>query len=249
MLFERLVKWILPERKKVILFIVEGITEEESLALILSKLSSDRDIRFEIVSGDITSDRHSTTQNILKKLYEPIKKVKDTYKFRESDFEQIIHLVDTDGAYIPDSNILGSPIPPKFTTYYAADCILSVHPGAIKQRNDQKRQLLNLLINTSQIHAIPYRVFYLSCNLEHVLHGDANVLSQDKMKLATQFSDHYANDLAGFSSWITDLARSVQGDYQETWAYIKVGLNSLKKGTNLHLALEFALREWKHKVD
>ena len=54
--------------KKVILFIVEGPTEETSLSRILKKIIDSKEVFFHIVNTDITSDRLSNTSNILKKV-------------------------------------------------------------------------------------------------------------------------------------------------------------------------------------
>ena len=53
--------------KKVILFIVEGVTDKNSLGLILSKIINTGSVLFHIVGQDITSDRF-TTSNTAKKL-------------------------------------------------------------------------------------------------------------------------------------------------------------------------------------
>ncbi len=61
--------------KKVILFIVEGATEETSLSRILKKISDDKKIYFHLVNADITSDFSSNTTNILKKINDEIKNI------------------------------------------------------------------------------------------------------------------------------------------------------------------------------
>ena len=59
--------------KKVILFIVEGITDEISIGHIVTKLNNDDKVYFQVVNRDITSDEHSNVTNILNKIYEQIK--------------------------------------------------------------------------------------------------------------------------------------------------------------------------------
>ena len=41
---------------KIILFLVEGPTDEDTLALIYSKIVKDYDIKFEVLHTDITAD-------------------------------------------------------------------------------------------------------------------------------------------------------------------------------------------------
>lgn len=75
------VKNIMPS-KKVILFIVEGPTDETSLSRILKKISEDKKIHFHLVNTDITSEFSSNTMNIIKKLMMKLKNqlVKNTLK-------------------------------------------------------------------------------------------------------------------------------------------------------------------------
>lgn len=45
---------------KIILFLVEGPTDEDTLALIYSKLVKGHDIKFEVLHTDITADEEMT---------------------------------------------------------------------------------------------------------------------------------------------------------------------------------------------
>ena len=53
---------------KVVLFIVEGDTDELSLYMILKKLLKNQRVFFQVVNTDVTSEETTTTQNIIKKL-------------------------------------------------------------------------------------------------------------------------------------------------------------------------------------
>ena len=64
--------------KKVVLFIVEGITDEISLALVLSKIiEKDKLVRFKVINGDITSEYGTSSSNILNKITKVIKEFID----------------------------------------------------------------------------------------------------------------------------------------------------------------------------
>ena len=95
---------------KIILFIVEGITEEISFAQILSKLSKRKNlrgeiIRFSLVNGDITvSDKKS--KGIKAEIGKLIKTYIVNNHINRSDIKSIVHLIDTDGAYINSKNII-----------------------------------------------------------------------------------------------------------------------------------------------
>ena len=55
---------------------------------------------------DITTEKGTNSQNILKKVTEVVKSYAISNHFSKSHFQQVIHILDTDGAYIPDTNIV-----------------------------------------------------------------------------------------------------------------------------------------------
>lgn len=58
---------ILKMTKKLIIFLVEGITEKISFGVIFSEIFNNRNIEFHIINGDITSDYSISYQNIKRK--------------------------------------------------------------------------------------------------------------------------------------------------------------------------------------
>ena len=93
--------------KKIVLFIVEGITDEMSLSLILSKLIDDSSVQFHVINQDITADFNSNSQNIIRKIDGEVKKfLAQNNGLKKTDIKEIIHLVDTDGAFIKEDFVL-----------------------------------------------------------------------------------------------------------------------------------------------
>ena len=85
---------------------------------------------------------------------------------------------------------------------------------------------------------VPYGLYYLSRNMEHVLFDDMRNLSDEqKMDYADSFADRYGEDPIGFVAFMSKSAFAVSGSYRETWLFIKEGTNSLHRWSNLHLAL------------
>jgi hypothetical protein len=82
---------------------------------------------------------------------------------------------------------------------------------------------------------VPYRVFYMSCNLEHVIHGIQNANKNEKVKLAEVVEDKYIDNPGEFERYMSESDFTVTGDYNDTWDFIKQGLNSLKRYSNFHL--------------
>ena len=90
--------------KKIVLLIVEGITEDIALRGVLSEIFNDNRIEFCLVRTDITTREDIRPNNIKKELGNIVKNFLGK-TFRETDLQEVIHLVDTDGVYIPEANI------------------------------------------------------------------------------------------------------------------------------------------------
>ncbi|MGN0027742.1 MAG: hypothetical protein ACI33I_12185, partial [Clostridium sp.] len=187
--------------KKVILFIVEGITDKNSLSLILSKLISRSHIRFHIVGGDITTNKSTTTQNCIAKVNDEINKFLSVSKFKKTDILEVIHLVDTDGAYVSDELVK------QYDTnniIYKLDGILTDKVDLTIKRNKQKVSILDKLCSTPSIGRIKYFMYYFSCNLEHVLHNEQNLDDKLKSKYSYDFEDKYYGREEEFKAFISE---------------------------------------------
>lgn len=218
--------------KKVILFIVEGPTEETSLSRILKKIIDSKEVFFHIVNTDITSDRLSNTSNILKKVNDEIKKPILRNYFEKKDILKIVHIVDLDGAYINPENVVYHD---NEKVEYTPEKIKTKNVQSIIDRNKSKSSMLNKLSYTKMIGTIPYKVFFFSTNLEHVLHNIQNATREEKNKLAQDFEDEFYDNPMEFINFITNEEFALNKDYQETWEFIKKDNNSLKRYTNFNL--------------
>ncbi|RCW58292.1 hypothetical protein [Halanaerobium sp. ST460_2HS_T2] len=221
--------------RKLILFLVEGITEEISFGLIFSEIFEDKEIEFQIARGDITTSNEVDSRNVIRKINEEIKSFMDREHYKKSDISEIIHLLDTDGAYISEDLIEKHD---KDKNYYYVDKLCTRHPENTKKRNNKKSKIMDRLSSHSKINGIPYKAYYLSCNLEHVLHNDANVDDNQKVEKAEEFSDSYFERELEFLDFIRKDSFAVEGEYEETWEFIKQGNNSLNRYSNLHLVFE-----------
>ena len=219
--------------KKIVLFIVEGITDQTSLALILSKIIQNESVKFHIVNGDITSDRFTTAENAITKVNSQIKMFLDKNPyFKKSDIQNIVHLVDTDGAFVSEDKIVKGDV----TTYfYTLECIISKSVDSVKERNHRKSNVINRLSMCPKISNIAYSMYYFSCNLEHVLHNEINLDDIEKMRYADQFSDAFYEREIEFIDFISKTDYAVNGSYRETWEFIKIDEHSLERLSNFHL--------------
>ena len=220
--------------KKIVLFIVEGITDENSLSLILSKLIGSKIVHFHVINQDITSEFNSSSQNIVRKIDGEVRKYLDQNNgIKRTDIKQIIHLVDTDGTFIKDDFVLEDMNHEK--AFYTMEYIKTNKRKNIICRNERKSSILNKLYQTNFIGKIPYKVYYFSCNLEHVLHNSQNTPCRQKSLYSYKFVDQYVGREKQFVDFISNNSFAVKGEYKDTWKFIKKDLNSLKRYCNFHL--------------
>lgn len=225
-------KIILTE-KKVIMFIVEGPSDEAALGTIMKEIFAQNHIRFIVVRGDITTKNDVSPNNVVNKIYDMVKLEKDRYRYRTSDFSQIIHIVDTDGVFIPDDMVVEHD---NTGTLYYTDHIATKNINYILRRNDKKRKVLLTLERTTKINSIPYRIYYNSCNLEHVLYNELRDISdEEKQVMSDDFAEKYEGRSNEFKDFISNTKIASPGKYKDTWRFIKEDVNSLNRHSNMHL--------------
>lgn len=222
-------------RKKVVLVIVEGPSDDTALGIVLNQIYDKDSVYVHIMHGDITTRKGVRSDNIVAKIGDEVRVYAKSKHYSAKDFKQIIHIVDTDGAYIPDEKIIFDSECDKPS--YESDGIHTSYQQGIIERNKQKIGNLYRLRGTGQIWNVPYSVYYMSCNLDHVLHNKRNSTDEEKETDAYAFAKKYKNDVDGFVSFICDSNFSVNGDYKESWVHIEAGMNSIERYTNLGICI------------
>lgn len=220
--------------KKVVLIIVEGPTDEDALGVIFERFFDKETVRVKVVHGDITTEKLVTSTNILNRITEIVQQSLKEYKLHKTDLQRVIHLVDTDGAFVPDSAVIFDEHAAK--PFYTLTEIKTAHRDGILLRNNQKKENLEKLHTTKHIWKdIPYSVFYLSSNLEHALYDKLNLSDEEKEQYALQFYRRYKDDIPSFIDFICNSDFSVVDGYLPSWGYIKKDLRSLERHTNIGL--------------
>lgn len=221
--------------KRTVFVFVEGISDKQALEGVLSNYFNDRNLYIHVEGGDITTKISplSDRSTILRIIGERIEKYMSLYGIPKKNIVQIIHIVDTDGAYIDDSNIIEDH--QALNPVYTEENIRTASPDTISKRNRQKRGCLDKLQATCELWKIPYRVYYMSCNLDHVLYGTINLNRKDKLMKAFSFAKKYMNNLEGFLEFINSPVIKAADDYAESWNYIREGRHSLFRCSNLAL--------------
>lgn len=233
-------------RKKIVFIIVEGPSDQDALELLLNNIFEPNSVFVHVTYGDITSKTGNNASNIIKKVTEEIIGYAKNNHFDKVHFQQVIHIIDMDGAYVSEDCIIEDETAGK--TMYSPDSIKTRNKQGIAERNRIKRQNIDKLSATPVIWGkIPYSAYYMSCNLDHVLYNKLNSSDEEKDKDSYTFARKYKSDTAGFIKFISESDFSVGGDYPSSWNYIKEEKHSLERHTNLSLCFpEKELEEGTH---
>lgn len=223
--------------KKVVLFVVEGSTDEIALQPILKKLLQNDKVKFDVLHRDITSDINCNTENIKGKIGKEINKYLAVSKLKKKDIKEVVHLIDTDGSFVTADAIEEKE---QGEIEYTEEKIIVKNKVSIVQRNRRKTKVVKLLFSTKEILGnIPYKIYYFSRNREHVLNNvTENLSSNEKWELAEEFSNKYENDIDGFCELMCNSSFAKGSEYKESWEFILEGTNSLKRYCNFHIFLK-----------
>lgn len=173
-------------RKKVVLVIVEGLSDDTTLGVMLNQIYDKDKVHVHIMHGDITTRKGVHSDNIVAKIGDEVRAYAKGNHYTSKHFKQIIHIVDMDGAYVRNENIILDLEHDEIA--YESDGIHTPDQQGIIERNKQKTDNLYRLRGTGQIWRVPYRVYYMSCNLDHVLHNKRNSTDDAKEKDAYAFA-------------------------------------------------------------
>ncbi|MDU8039052.1 MAG: hypothetical protein E7J13_08415, partial [Streptococcus sp.] len=200
-----------------------------------SKFFDSNTVHMKIMYGDITSKRGINPSNIKARLGNEIKVYAENNHFKATDVQQIIHLVDMDGVFVDDSVIIEDETKDNFV--YTLESIIVPNQEEAIERNERKRENLNILTSRTSVmwNSIPYKIYYMSCNLDHVLHDNPNATDEEKKTNSLAFTEKYYDDINAFIKFISESIFSQCTDYKESWDYIKQDNHSLERNSNLGL--------------
>lgn len=222
---------------KVILFLVEGPTDEDALALIYSRIVREHDIKFEVLHTDITADENMTVKYIEERIQGVIEVYLNKNPFiRESDILKVVQIIDTDAAFVPSALVKQSDTGKTeyFKTYIAAK-----NKDRLIRRNISKRNIVYRLAHSKYVAGFPYEIYYFSRNLEHVLHNISVDLTDDeKDALAFEIADRYSEHPEDFLKLLYKADFYVSGTYEDTWNFIMKNGNSLERHCNMSVFFE-----------
>lgn len=221
--------------KKVVVVIVEGPSDENAIGGILKEFFSSEEVQFAVVHGDITSDYNTTVENAVSRVSNLVERINGKYGYQWDDILRIIHISDTDGAFTKNC-IQKAEVD---NIQYYEDHIEYSNIEDVVKRNKHKSEIMFKLYSTGKVHDVRYRLFFNSCNLEHVLYNELKDFSDDeKEELSDDFAEKYEGKVQEFIDFISDETIAVPGTYKATWRYIEKNKNSLQRHSNMHLIFD-----------
>lgn len=95
---------------------------------------------------------------------------------------------------------------------------------------------MNYLLNIQDIKGISYDKYFMSCNLDHALYNEQNLSEELKQDYADEFYKIFKDAPRAFVEFLrTEVVNGVPSSYPQSWKYIKEGLHSLERHTNLNI--------------
>ncbi len=221
------------ETKKVFIFIVEGQSDKHALEKIFQKIYRNKNVVFKVTDGDITSDEEMDESKVIEAIWLKVDEYIKDKKIVKKDIAQIIHVFDTDGVYVPDSAIIEGNTKEFWYTTTSISCKDSQR---IRNRNKQKRNLMDYLLDLQDIKGISYQGYFMSSNLDHALYDIQNLEDELKGEYADEFYAAFLDLEDKFIDFLkTDVVNGVPDSFPSSWRYIKEGVRSLERHTNLHI--------------
>lgn len=234
------------KKKKVLFVILEGVSDELFFFDALERYTTNKQIVIKAFDGDIFTDPQQERVEIRERIRSFfISRLGD---LKLQDILGIIHITDTDGSYASNDKVIVDE-EQNDGLRYATDGIY-VRDQAEKEkkeyRNQIKKQNTQLAARLNQIQykgvKIPYRLFYLSQNLEHVVFDRLNVPSKEKTKIMVRYLKR-VHGTTEVEDLLNSLLPTINAEdinkHKGSWEFIMEDNRSLQRYANVVLMYEF----------
>ncbi|PJM74174.1 hypothetical protein CS006_03325 [Bifidobacterium primatium] len=240
-------------KRKIVLLVVEGTSDANLLVPAFSALIEHRRFQGQEFHCDVlTAPNHSgefyrsngfypadNPSQTVRELVEHYLKDRD---YTWSQLGHVLQICDLDGAFTPDDCVVENPA--AGGTQYSTTGIITRNRTALVADRTIKRNGVNTLLKFSGFKKksgrstlmIPYRLFYVSRNLEHAFLGRIdNLDARHKQSGAIKLANRFTKDPSLFATTLQSLRR-IHGNpetWEESWRYAMQDLHSLERGSNL----------------
>ena len=240
-------------KRKIVLLVVEGASDASLLVPAFSALIGNRLFRGQEFHCDVmTAPNHREEFHRRNGFYpadNPVQTVRKLVEYYLKDhghtwsqLGNIIQICDLDGAFAPDDCV--REYPSTEGTLYSTTDIITANRDALIADRTTKRNGVDALLKLDGYRKktggatliVPYRLFYVSRNLEHAFRGRIdNMDAKHKQSGAARLADRFTRDPDLFSTTLQSLRR-IHGNpvtWTESWQYAMRDLHSLERGSNL----------------
>lgn len=229
--------------KKYILFIVEGDSDYMFYGEYFNDLVSENNFNLDIkvTDGDI----------LTKKVNNPIQLVKNSFnyalqksKLKKTDFVQIFQICDIDGSYFSEEQFIINSQKEYYDKSYQYSPYGSPNINVPDQKSKEsiiatwstKKHNQDILSTTESIDMgneviIPYKLFYVSLFLEHLLKNDPLIDPCDKRDCIDDYIDYHK--LENFIDLLDSKKNS--DEFDESWEILKTNGGIYNPSSNLNI--------------
>lgn len=225
-------------KKKVVIMIVEGVSDERALSTITKYVKEIFDVHIHFSNGDVFTKFSNKQAKAI--VGDEIRKVMNETKYSKKDILAIIQVTDTDGSFVDDNCVIIDNTTGEKALYFDNSIKVSDQYKAIniKKRNKDKSISLRTMYSLSKIMDLPYFLLYFSCNLDHILHHERNIAEEYKTSKAREFSNKFKDKPNDFYEFFKNNNFVVNGSMKYTWEFIQIDNNSLGRYSNFHIIFE-----------
>lgn len=152
--------------------------------------------------------------------------------YLRTDIDEVCFLIDSDGIYIPDSQIVENK--ELAHTGYKSNSIECPDKSSLIARNKKRRKNITDLLDERK-----YWIFYNSRNIEHAFDSSLSGHLNDnaKKRFALNILNTYDDNCDDFIRKLISMNKSGSNNLFESWRYLGVGNNSLSSTSNIIIFL------------
>lgn len=226
------------EEKKVLLVLMEGPNDERStyshIETFVEKVSLGLKTQQKPIFYDITNQTEKKTfidtQHIKSLINKKINEALREYHISKKDLSKVILIIDIDGVYLDDDLFIENPSIEHIE--YNEKYVLCKNKKSILDRNERKRNNINFLLNYAKyLMGVPFKVYFYSCNSEHVIFDEMNCSEERKRELSNE-SMNMDDEL--FWRNICSETVTLSNDYEDSWNIVSDIDDLIPRCTNLN---------------
>nr|MBQ4453175.1 hypothetical protein [Clostridia bacterium] len=224
--------------KKCILFVVEGKNDKTEIEAILHlpRFAILRDqYRFYVVPAntDITTvSKKGKAKTAISALNAIVEEFRQKEHLKDEDIQEVVQVIDLDGCFIPEESIIKGD----FADFeYTDNSIITSNVDGAIGRNRKKCNGIYDLLEKEKVGKTNYSIYYVSCNMDHLLFNSRYLSPSGKGIKAMEFACECDKNPDCIDDIIFKKGICAEGSYWDTWGFIQNDCESLQRHTNLNV--------------